>query len=110
MKDAPVPMLTQSGDELYNNVDQMILHRVAALPHASIKTTSDLENLNSYIDWIKSRISLLAEHEYRPILHFDAYGTFGMAYRIQPSKIIAERIPELEKTCIPISFCGLKTR
>jgi methylaspartate ammonia-lyase len=82
----PVPIFAQSGDDRYDNVDKMILKGVDVLPHGLINTVEgklggDGELLDGYVGWIRDRVrSLRPEEEYRPVLHFDTYGTIGLAF------------------------------
>jgi methylaspartate ammonia-lyase len=81
----PVPIFAQSGDERRRNVDKMILKRVDVLPHGLInnvrtKLGQDGELLLDFVRWIKSRVSQLAGQGYNPTLHFDVYGTIGLAF------------------------------
>lgn len=93
-----IPIFAQTGDERYTNVDKMILKKVDVLPHGLINNIPDKlgyqgEKLKEYIRWIVHRISQLTDetegaeetHEtrdalYRPTLHFDVYGTLGLAF------------------------------
>jgi methylaspartate ammonia-lyase len=82
----PVPMFAQSGDDRYDNVDKMILKRVEVLPHGLInnvetKLGAKGELFEAYVAWVRDRIrSRRGDEEYRPLLHFDTYGTIGMAF------------------------------
>jgi methylaspartate ammonia-lyase len=81
----PVPIFAQSGDQRRRNVDKMILKRVDVLPHGLInnvrtKLGQNGELLLDLIRWIKARSQALAGEDYAPALHFDVYGTIGLAF------------------------------
>lgn len=81
----PVPIFAQSGDDLYLNVDKMILKRVGVLPHGLInnaerKVGRQGEIFLDYVCWLSSRVSLLGGEDYRPRLHLDVYGTLGQVF------------------------------
>ncbi len=76
----------QTGDDRFSGVDKAIYRRVDAFPHGLIKHVdtdfgSRGEILLEYARWIIHRLS---EHgvgpDYRPIIHFDCYGTIGRAF------------------------------
>lgn len=80
-----VPVFAQTGDDRYMNVDKMIIKEVEVIPHGLInnvrkKLGSRGEKLLEYIRWIKSRIEKIGGENYRPVLHFDVYGTIGIAF------------------------------
>jgi methylaspartate ammonia-lyase len=83
---APVPMFVQSGDDRYNQVDKMVLKEADVLPHGLInhletKLGRDGELLAEYVTWVRDRIiTLRTRPEYEPVLHFDVYGTVGVAF------------------------------
>jgi len=82
----PVPVFAQSGDDRYTNVDKMILKRVDVLPHGLInnvqdKFGSDGTRFADYVGWVRDRVlHLRSDDTYRPVLHFDTYGTVGLAF------------------------------
>ena len=90
---APIEIFGQSGDQRYDNVDKMILKQVDALPHGLInnvpeKLGHDGEKLREYIRWIVGRIRQLRVSEsYTPDLHIDVYGTIGVAFDHDVTKI-----------------------
>ncbi|HUT15080.1 MAG TPA: methylaspartate ammonia-lyase [Anaerolineae bacterium] len=101
----PVPIFAQSGDERHQNVDKMILKRVDVLPHGLInnvrtKLGSDGELLLEFVRWIKSRVDQLAGGDYSPTLHFDVYGTIGLAFD-GDTECMADYIGTLEKAAAP---------
>ncbi|SDI60498.1 methylaspartate ammonia-lyase [Nonomuraea jiangxiensis] len=83
---APVPMFAQTGDDRYDNADKMILKRVDVLPHGLINNVDTKlgrhgELLEKYIGWLVDRIAgLRPDAAYEPRLHFDTYGTVGLAF------------------------------
>ena len=88
-----IPVFGQSGDDRYNAADKMIIKRVDALPHALINNIDDKlgrhgEKLREYVAWLAARINALApDTSYRPVLHIDVYGTFGLIFDYDPEKI-----------------------
>jgi methylaspartate ammonia-lyase len=82
----PVPAFTQCGDDRYHNVDKMILKEAGALPHGLINNVAermgaDGELFEAYLLWVRGRVlSLRAREDYEPVLHFDTYGTIGLAF------------------------------
>lgn len=83
---APVPMFVQSGDDRYNNVDKMVLKEADVLPHGLInhvetKLGREGELFAEYVTWVRNRIlALRTRSSYEPVLHFDVYGTIGVAF------------------------------
>ncbi|MEO3869471.1 methylaspartate ammonia-lyase [Nonomuraea sp. B12E4] len=83
---APVPMFAQTGDDRYDNADKMILKRVDVLPHGLINNVETKlgrrgELLAEYVGWLVGRIARLRpDAAYAPRLHFDTYGTVGLAF------------------------------
>ncbi len=80
-----IPIFAQTGDARYDNADKMILKGVDVLPHALInnvktKLGEQGEKLLEYVGWLKERINQIGPAGYRPILHFDVYGTIGLAF------------------------------
>jgi methylaspartate ammonia-lyase len=90
---APVPAFTQCGDERYNNVDKMILKEAGALPHGLINNVSDRLGANGeifeeYLRWVRDRVlALRARDDYQPVLHFDTYGTIGIAFGMDTTRM-----------------------
>ncbi|MCX7788457.1 MAG: methylaspartate ammonia-lyase [Spirochaetes bacterium] len=97
-----IPIFAQTGDERYNNVDKMILKKVDVLPHGLINNIPDKlgyqgEKLREYIRWIVNRIETLRPGEkYCPTLHFDVYGTLGLAFDGKLDRV-ASYIASLER-------------
>jgi methylaspartate ammonia-lyase len=81
-----VPMFVQSGDDRKNNVDKMVLKEADVLPHGLIndvdtKLGREGELLLTYVAWVRDRIiELRRRPDYSPRLHFDVYGTVGVAF------------------------------
>ncbi len=81
-----VPLFTQTGDDRFDNVDKMVLKGSDALPHGLInhvdtKLGKDGALLAGYVSWVRDRIvELRSDPGYRPLLHFDVYGTIGLAF------------------------------
>ncbi len=81
----PVPLFAQSGDDRRANVDKMILKEVEVLPHGLINSVEAKlgrrgELLADYVAWVRRRIlELRRRPDYAPTLHFDTYGTIGLA-------------------------------
>jgi len=101
----PVPIFAQSGDERRGNVDKMILKKVDVLPHGLInnvrtKLGPDGELLLDYLRWIRKRASDLAGDDYTPTLHFDVYGTIGLAFNGDTERM-ADYIGTLGKAAAP---------
>lgn len=112
IKDLPlerIPILSQSGDERYLNVDKMILKEVDALPHALInnvdkKLGREGEILIEYLQWLKNRILKYRRHnDYNPVIHIDTYGTIGDAFNYDVQKMVAY-IKNLEEIVSPFKL------
>jgi methylaspartate ammonia-lyase len=101
----PVPVLAQGGEATREAVDRMILKRADALPHglvnnAATRVGSGGEILTELVGWVSRRVTRLAPDEaYRPVLHFDVYGTLGEIFGdIEP---IADYLLSLEAAAAP---------
>jgi methylaspartate ammonia-lyase len=82
---APVPMFVQSGDDRYSTVDRMVLKGADVLPHGLVNTMTKVGQdgalLLEYVTWVRNRVlALRPDPAYRPVLHFDVYGTVGAAF------------------------------
>lgn len=81
-----VPVFTQSGEQPREAADRMILKRVDALPHGLINNVDTRlgrrgELLHDLVVWLRERIlALRPDEDHRPTMHFDAYGTIGLAF------------------------------
>jgi methylaspartate ammonia-lyase len=103
-----VPIYAQTGDDRYTNVDKMILKRVDVLPHGLINNVEkklgvEGELLIEYLEWIKGRIGLIGDADYRPALHFDVYGTIGLAFGMDIGRM-ADYIERLEQAAAPLEL------
>jgi methylaspartate ammonia-lyase len=82
----PVPLFVQTGDDRYTNVDKMVLKQADVLPHGLInqvdtKLGPDGELFAEYVRWVRDRVlALRTDPAYEPVLHFDVYGTVGLAF------------------------------
>ena len=82
----PIGVFAQCGDDPYNNVDKMVLLSADALPHGLIndvasKVGPDGTLLADYVRWVRDRVlALRTDPLYLPVLHFDVYGTLGIAF------------------------------
>ena len=105
-----VPMFVQSGDDRYDNVDKMILKEAGALPHGLInhlesKLGLEGEIFAEYVKWVRDRILTLRKNEnYQPQLHFDVYGTIGMAFNGNIERC-ADYLVELGEIAAPFRLC-----
>ncbi len=103
----PVGVFAQCGDERYDNVDKMVLHRVDALPHGLVnavagKVGADGKLLADYVRWVRGRVAALsADPSYRPVLHLDVYGTIGLAFGGDLDQV-ADYLLQLEAVAAPL--------
>jgi methylaspartate ammonia-lyase len=106
----PVPLFVQSGDERRDNVDKMVLKEADVLPHGLInevdsKLGRDGELLLAYVAWVRDRIiKLRTRPEYSPRLHFDVYGTIGVAFGRDLERVAAY-LASLGDAASPFSIC-----
>ncbi len=103
--DKGVPIFTQTGDDRYTNVDKMIIKEVDVLPHGLINNVKKKlgprgEKLIEYIQWIKNRIEKIGAEDYRPIFHFDVYGTIGIAFA-DNSQAMRDYLLQVEQAAAP---------
>lgn len=102
----PVRLYVQSGDDRYINTDKMILKRVDVLPHGLIndpveKVGDRGEKLLEFVNWLRNRIlEIRPDSDYFPELHIDVYGTLGIVFECDLSRIIAY-LANLEKAASP---------
>ncbi len=88
----PVPIFCQTGDERYSNADKAILKHAQVLPHGLINNVATKlgrqgEILLEYISWLSARVNALGGSAYRPVLHLDVYGTIGIAFDNDTTKM-----------------------
>jgi methylaspartate ammonia-lyase len=89
----PVPIFAQCGEDRYVNVDKMILKEIGALPHGLINNVAKLvgpggELFAEYVRWVRDRVvSLRLRDAYEPVLHFDTYGTIGLAFEMDTDAV-----------------------
>lgn len=107
MPKRPVPVYAQA-EERYHSVDKMILKKVAMLPHGVINNVQqDLghngHTLLEYARWVRDRIEAIGEKGYRPALHFDLYGTAGLAFDGDLDRV-AQYIQDLEEAAFPFDL------
>lgn len=91
--DSPVPVFAQSGDERYLNADKAIIKGAQVLPHGLINNVETKlgrrgELLLEYVQWLARRVRQLGGEEYKPVLHFDVYGTIGLAFNEDPAEMV----------------------
>ncbi|MHB8170342.1 MAG: methylaspartate ammonia-lyase [Thermincolia bacterium] len=104
----PIAVFCQTGDDRYSNADKAIIKRADVLPHGLInnvetKLGKQGEILLEYIQWLKSRVFLLGEEDYRPVLHIDVYGTIGQAFGDNETKIL-DYLSRLEEAAAPLKL------
>jgi len=106
----PVPLFVQSGDDRRDNVDKMVLKEADVLPHGLInevetKLGREGELLLAYVAWVRDRIiELRTRPEYSPRLHFDVYGTIGVAFD-RDVESVAAYLARLGDAAKPFSIC-----
>ena len=104
-----IPIFGQSGDDRYNNVDKMILKSLDSMPHALINNVKEKlgyqgEILLDYIIWMRNRIlNYRLSEDYLPVLHVDLYGTMGIAFHNDITKIV-DYIITLEHAAKPFKL------
>lgn len=104
----PIPIFAQSGDDIYTSAEKMILKRVNVLPHGLInnaerKVGRQGEILLEYIRWLSTRISTLANRDYRPRLHIDVYGTLGQVFAGDVNRL-ADYLAQVAAAALPFSI------
>jgi methylaspartate ammonia-lyase len=103
-----VAIFSQCGDNRYDNVDKMILKRVDALPHGLINDVESKlgrtgEILLEYVGWLRRRIlEIRTSPDYEPRLHFDTYGTIGMAFEGDLDRIV-DYLAEVARVAAPFA-------
>jgi methylaspartate ammonia-lyase len=102
----PVPVFAQCGEDRYVNVDKMILKEIGALPHGLINNVAKLvgpggELFAEYVRWVRDRVlSLRLRDAYEPVLHFDTYGTIGLAFEMD-TDAVADYLSRLGELAAP---------
>jgi methylaspartate ammonia-lyase len=88
-------MFVQSGDERHDSVDKMILKEAGALPHGLINSVEGKlggrgELLAEYVSWVRDRVLAVRRRpDYMPTLHFDTYGTIGLIFDADETRMAA---------------------
>ncbi|MGI6557932.1 MAG: methylaspartate ammonia-lyase [Limnochordia bacterium] len=99
-----IPILTQSGDDRYLQVDKMILKQVSVLPHGLFnsldKVGPDGEGLLEYISWLSGRIQKIGAEGYEPVIQVDVYGLLGSLFDGDEGKLV-DYCGELAKAASP---------
>ncbi len=109
ISDKKIPIFSQSGDDRYLNVDKMIIKGSNVLPHALINNVAtklghDGGLLIEYVEWLKNRILQHRQSDdYYPVLHIDVYGTMGIAFNNDISKIV-DLLAVLEEKAKPFKL------
>jgi methylaspartate ammonia-lyase len=86
-------MFVQCGEDRYGNVDKMILKEADALPHGLVNNVAERlgaggELFEAYLRWVRDRVlALRAREDYDPVLHFDTYGTIGLAFGMDTARM-----------------------
>jgi methylaspartate ammonia-lyase len=102
-----VPLYAQA-EEKYSSVDRMILKQVDMLPHAIINNVErdlgrDGRVFLQYVTWVRDRVQRLGRKGYWPTLHFDLYGTLGLAFNDDLERM-AQYIQDLERAARPFGL------
>lgn len=89
----PIPVFAQTGDERYLNADKAIIKGAQVLPHGLINNVETKlgrrgELLLEYVQWLVRRVRQLGGEDYKPVLHFDVYGTIGLAFNEDPVEMM----------------------
>jgi methylaspartate ammonia-lyase len=102
-----IPLVAQTGDERYTNVDKMIIKKAELLPHGLINSFELVgkngEKLLEYVEWVRNRILKLGESNYRPTITIDTYGMIGRAFK-NDMNMIVEYIGKLVEAAKPFDF------
>jgi methylaspartate ammonia-lyase len=79
IRDTPVPVLAQSGDDRFIGADKMILRSIPVITQGLFNTLekvgSDGSRLLDYVSWLRERVSSFGADGYVPTFHLDVYGT-----------------------------------
>lgn len=103
-----IPIFCQTGDDRFLNADKAIIKRAQVLPHALINNVAeklghDGSLLLEYVTWLRNRVIELGGPHYKPTFHIDVYGTLGMAFNEDTTKI-ASYLGKLEQAASPFSL------
>ena len=107
VRDTPVPIFAQTGDDRYTNADKMIMKGVDVLPHGLFNNVPEKlglkgEKLEEYVAWLVKRVHDLAPAPgYAPTLHIDVYGTLGVVFDNDLQRI-ADYLGKLEGIAKPL--------
>jgi methylaspartate ammonia-lyase len=99
----PIPIFGQTGVEFFSNTEKMILLRLPVLPHSSTKTLEDFSDLLHKVKWTRHRVAELGGEDYRPILHFDVYGTIGWFFDYNMAGMV-DYFRQLNQVCEPLKL------
>jgi methylaspartate ammonia-lyase len=105
----PIPMFAQSGDDRRAAVDRMVLKGAGVLPHGLINSVETKlgrhgEVLAEYVRWTRDRVlALRPDESYRPVLHFDVYGTVGEAFGSDVHRV-ADYLTKLGELASPFAL------
>lgn len=98
-----IPIFGQTGEEFYANTDKMIFLRLPVIPHSSIKTLKDFEQLLDMVKWTRNRAMEIGGESYKPIIHFDVYGTIGWFFNYNINNMV-DYFRKLEKESSPLEL------
>lgn len=106
VREIPLSIFTQSGDDRYNNTDKMIMKGADVLPHglfnSVLKTGKEGEKLLEYVGWLRKRVLDHSPYEgYHPVFHIDVYGTIGQIFGDDQYERMAEYLDTLSKAAKP---------
>lgn len=78
VRETPVPVLAQSGDDRYIGADKMILKQVPVITQGLFNHISKVgengEKLLEYTSWLRRRVEQYGAPGYKPTFHLDLYG------------------------------------
>jgi len=102
-----IPLLVQTGDDLYHGVDKAIIKKVEFFPHGLITSLAHFgvqgEVILDYTKWTRRRIQEKGEQGYRPCIHLDLYGAAGTAFDNEAPKV-ADYLARLEEAAAPFQL------
>ncbi|MDR2055131.1 MAG: methylaspartate ammonia-lyase [Desulfovibrio sp.] len=104
VSDELIPILAQSSDLRYLNVDKMIIKKVPAIPQGLFNQVDKVgeqgEKLEEYCRWLAGRVKEFGDPDYFPLIHLDVYGIPGKIFNNDPGRL-AEYFAGLEKIVLP---------